>query len=156
MAVHKVVSTGFFLLLALIFQVVAQGRVDSAPQDSLTMALCSSVEQIVSRRTGDFRIDYYMGETQLNMKTMNGFLSLNSASLPYYRQSRIHRIGGLGVIVAGIGLIVADGFIPKPDFPVITLGGIATAIWGLTIVVGANDKIRLAIYHYNRDICKIK
>jgi hypothetical protein len=156
MTIHKAASAGLFLILGLISQAVAQGRVEDAPQDSLTMALCVNEEQIVSRRTGDFRIDFYMGETQLNMKTMNGFLSLNSASLPYYRQSRVHRIGGFGVILAGIGLIVADGFIPKPDFPVITLGGIASAIWGLTIVVGANEKVRLAIYHYNRDICKIK
>ena len=134
----------------------AQVRSPDQPQDSLTLALCSNPEQIVSRRSGDFKIEYYMGETQLNMKTMNGFLSLNSASAPYFRQFRIRRVGGIGILLAGIGLVVADGFIDVPQFPVYTLGGIATAIWGLTIFIGANDKFRLSVYHYNRDICKIK
>ena len=143
-------------VLCMVQETEAQIRTPDQPQDSLTLALCANQEQIVSRRTGDFKIDYYMGETQLNMKTMSGFLSLNNASLPYYRKFRVHRVGGIGIIAAGIGLIVADSFIPKPDFPMYTFAGIATAIGGFTVIVGANDKFRLAIYHYNKDICKIK
>ncbi|MBN1578392.1 MAG: hypothetical protein JW913_17655 [Chitinispirillaceae bacterium] len=120
------------------------------------MALCVNREQIVSKRTGDFRIDYYMGETQLNMKTMCGFISLNSASAPYYHQFRARRISGVVMIVAGIGLIIADGYIPEPAFPVITIGGVATSVGGIVIFFGANDKFRLAIHVYNKDICKIK
>ena len=111
---------------------------------------------MIPRRSGDFRIEYYMGETQLNMKTMSGFLSLNSASAPWFKKFRARRLTGIGVVLGGIGLIVADGFIKKPEFPIITIGGIATAIWGLTIYIGSNDTFRLSVYHYNRNICKIK
>ncbi|MBN1307428.1 MAG: hypothetical protein JXA18_05900 [Chitinispirillaceae bacterium] len=120
------------------------------------MALCVNQEQIVSKRSGDFRIEYYMGETQLNMKTMSGFLSLNGASAPFYRRFRARRILGLGMVAAGIGLIVADGYIPKPDFPLIAIGGIATSVGGVVVFIGANDQFRLAIHAYNKDICKIK
>ena len=134
----------------------AQPSSETHPEDSLTMALCVNQEQIVSKRSGDFRIAYFMGETELNMKTMRGFLSLNGASSPFFRQFRTHRFIGIGMMVAGIGLIVADGYITKPAFPIISIGGIATSIWGIGVFIGANEKFRLAIYAYNRDICKIK
>lgn len=126
------------------------------PEDSLTSSLCNNQEQIVSRRTGDFRIDYYMGETQLNMKTMTGFLSLNSASEPLYRQFRRHRIAGVGMMVGGIGLMIADGYITQPEFPVATLAGIGSLVGGVVMFFGANDKFRLAIHAYNKDICRIR
>lgn len=130
---------------------------DTPPSDdSLTAVLCNNQEQIFSRRTGDFRIDYYMGDVQLNMKTMTGFLSLNSASEPIYRQFRRHRIAGIAMMIGGIGLVVADGYVAQPSFPLITLTGIATSIWGIGVFVGANDKFRLAIHAYNKDICRIK
>ena len=97
-----------------------------------------------------------MNETELNMKTMSGFLSLNSASAPYYRKFRARRIAGIAMMAAGIGLAVADGYIPKPAFPVIAIGGIAVSAWGIGVFFGANQKFRLAIHAYNRDICNIR
>jgi hypothetical protein len=152
----KTIVTGLLLLSGVLSAVAAQSGTTDQPQDSLTMSLCNNPEQIVARRVGDFRIEYYMGETQLNMKTMSGFLSLNSASAPWFKKFRARRLTGIGVVLGGIGLIVADGFISKPEFPIITIGGIATAIWGLTIYIGANDTFRLSVYHYNRNICRIK
>ncbi len=128
----------------------------SNPEDSLTLALCDNPEQIVSRRAGDFRIEYYMGETQLNMKTMRGFLELNGASAPYYKKFKARRISGSLMMASVIGFIVLDNYVSRPSFPVITLAGIATSVWGFTVFLGANDKFRLAIHHYNRDICRLK
>lgn len=145
------------LLIAVAAPLFAQmNDPQSPPEDSITASLCNNDEQIVSRRNGDYRIEYYMGETQLNMKTMNGFLSLNSASKPFHTKFRTQRLSGTALIIAGIGLVIADGFISEPSFPVFTLGGVTAAVSGLAIYIKSNDKFRLAIHAYNKDICKIK
>jgi hypothetical protein len=149
----------YYSILTLVFftaQPFAQSPSTSFPEDSLTCALCQNNEQIVSKRNGEYRIEYYMGETQLNMKTMSGFLSLNSASNHQYRKFKAHRGGGIALVIAGIGCIVADGYITKPSFPFITFGGIAMSISGIVVYIGANEKFRSAIHAYNKDICKIK
>ena len=148
----------FILLQLLLFFSIAycQPQPVSLPEDSLTAALCNHQEQIVARRTGTYRIDYYMGETHLNMKTMKGFLRLNGASNPYYRQFKMHRFGGFSLFFGGIGLMIADRYIDKPNFPVYTIGGLTAMISGIVVGFGGNGKFRLAIYAYNKDICKIK
>ena len=126
------------------------------PQDSLTRALCRNQEQIVAQRNGEYRIEYYMGDTQLNMKTMSGFLSLNGASAPYYKKFKAQRIGGIALVIGGIGLMVAEGKISRPKAPVFLLGGVTASISGFVVFIRSNNKFRLAIYHYNKDICKIR
>ncbi len=120
------------------------------------MALCVNDEQIVSKRISEFRIAYFMGETELNMKTLTGFLSLNGASKPFYRNFRIRRLLGGAMFISGIGLVIADSYIGKPSFPVISLSGIAVSICGTAVFFRANKQFRLAINAYNKDICKIK
>jgi hypothetical protein len=126
------------------------------PQDSLTMALCKNDEQIVSRRTNEWRIDYYMGETQLNMKTMCGFLDLNGASKPIYASYRFQKNAGWVLFLGGIGMIIADGRISRPKSPVITLCGVAVSVSGIVTGYKSNEKFRRAIRAYNRDICNLK
>lgn len=125
------------------------------PQDSLTMSLCNNQEQIVSKRTNEWRIEYYMGETQLNMKTMSGFLSLNGASKPLYNNYGLQKIFGWVLFAGGIGAVVADGYVKEPDFPLLTLGGIGLSITGIVVGYNSNHTFQLAIRAYNRDICKI-
>jgi hypothetical protein len=151
-SIHYYIS--FVLLLPLLAQ--AQGNSNQATDDSLTRALCRNQEQIVAQRSGEYRIEFYMGDTQLNMKTMRGFLSLNSASNPYYKKFRAQRVSGIACVIGGIGLMVADRYISQPKAPISTLVGIATSISGVVIFVRSNNKFRLAIYHYNRDICNLK
>lgn len=125
-------------------------------EDTLTRELCNSNEQIVARRSGEYRIEYYMGETQLNMKTMSGFLELNSASKPWYNKYKMQKLSGISLFIMGVAAIIADGYIKKPSFPVISLSGIGISTMGLIVYVKANDKFRRAIYEYNKDVCKIK
>lgn len=128
----------------------------SETDDTLTMAQCVNQEQIVAKRTGDFRIEYYMEETHLKMKTMSGFLSLNSASKPIFTQYRTQKISGWVLFFAGIGLIIADGKISRPSFPIITLGGITSSVTGIVVGYRSNRLFRLAIYTYNKNICSQK
>jgi hypothetical protein len=144
----------FFLFLTA--NIVSSFAQMPLPQDSLTTALCKNDEQIVSRRTTEWRIDYYMGETQLNMKTMCGFLSLNSASKPIYNSYRIQKTLGWIFFLGGVGLVIADGKISQPEAPVITLCGIVMSVSGIVTSYKSNEKFRLAIRAYNRDICNIR
>jgi len=147
---YGVVSTFILVILQLSFGDT------SLPQDSLTTALCTNQEQIVSRRTNEWRIGYYMGETELNMKTITGFLTLNGASKPLFNQYRLRKTAGWVLFFGGIGLIIADGYIKGPPAPVLPLGGIAVSITGIVVGYKSNDSFRFAIRAYNRDICGIK
>ncbi|MCX7727608.1 MAG: hypothetical protein N2053_12260 [Chitinispirillaceae bacterium] len=144
---------GYFLVMLLNQLLFSQPYEN---EDTLTRELCNSNEQIVARRNGEYRIEYYMGETQLNMKTISGFLELNSASKPWYKKYKAQKLSGIGLFLIGVAAIVADGYIKKPSFPVISVGGIGTSAIGLIVYVKANDKFRRAIYEHNKDVCKIK
>jgi hypothetical protein len=152
---HGILFVAAFVLQPL-FPVLAQSAGDQAEVDTLTISLCNNQEQIVARQSGEYRIAYYMGETELNMKTMGGFLSLNSASAPLFRKFKMQRWLGVVAMIGGVGLIVADAKISRPAFPVYTLAGIATSIGGVVVFFRANDKFRLAIHAYNKDICHIR
>lgn len=141
---------------ALLFSYSGIRAQDKLPQDSLTTALCNNEEQIVSRRISEWRIGYYMGETELNMKTMAGFLSLNSASKPLYSQYRLKKTAGWVLVVGGIAMIIADGQLTKPAFPVWSIGGVAVSVTGLVVGFKSNGTFRKTIHAYNRDICNIK
>ena len=129
---------------------------DPFPQDSLTCAVCDNQEQIVSRRINEWRISYYMGETELNMKTMTGFLSLNSASKPLYNQYLFSKIASRVLFIGGVGLIIVDSKFIDSDFPYATLGGIGLSVTGIVVSYKSNNTFRLAIRAYNRDVCHLR
>lgn len=144
--------TGVFVLMVHLYIFAGE----PFPQDSLTTEICNNEEQIVSRRTNEWRIGYYMGETELNMKTISGFLMLNAASKPQYNQYRFRKTAGWILFFGGIGLIIADGQISGPPEPLLPLGGLAMSITGAVVGYRSNGAFRLAIRAYNRDICNIK
>lgn len=144
----------FFILLLLSFS-TAQIVPTAASEDTLTAALCRNPEQIVSK-LNEWRIEYYMGETQLNMKTMKDFLDLNGASSPYFHRFNRMRIGGIALFFGGIVLAIADSYITQPEFPLATVTGLSAALTGSVLFFRSNNAFRMAIYTYNKNICQIK
>ena len=67
MKLHEIV-----LLVCICCASVSGQSSEQNPTDTLTRSLCDNQEQIVSQRIGEYRIQYFMGETELNMKTMKG------------------------------------------------------------------------------------
>jgi hypothetical protein len=124
------------------------------PTDTLTRSLCNNQEQIVSKRVGEYRIQYFMGETELNMKTMKGFLSLNEASKPIYNSYRFQQVASWVLAIGGIGLIVADPRISRPKFPVISIAGAVSIGSGIYIGLRSNNTFFRAIYAHNKNICE--
>lgn len=125
-------------------------------QDSLTVRLCGHDEQIFTQRTSEWRIEYFMGETQLNMKTMSGFLSLNGASKPVYNRYLLEKYTGLALLFAGVGLLVADGRWIDSRGPYLAFGGIGISVSGIVVWYRSNETFRKAIWTYNKNLCKIK
>ena len=130
---------------------------DQNPTDTLTRALCDNQEQIVSRRVGEYRIQYFMGETELNMKTMKGFLSLNDASKPIYDRYRLMKAVSWMLGIAGIGLIGAvEPRVDTPKFPVYSVIGAGAVIGAFTIGIKNNRLMFESIYAHNKNICGMK
>lgn len=125
------------------------------PTDTLTRSLCNNQEEIVSKRVGEYRIQYFMGETQLNMKTMKGFLSLNEASKPIYDSYRFQQAANWVLAIGGIGLIAADLWVIKSEFPFFAVGVLSIGS-GIYIGIRSNKTFFRAIYAYNKNICEMQ
>lgn len=146
-------------LLLVIGSLTAQNGVmqgQDLPQDSLTVRLCDHDEQIFTQRTSEWRIEYYMGETHLNMKTMSGFLSLNGASKPVYNRYLFEKYAGWALFFTGVGLLVADGRWIDGNGPWVAFGGIGVSVSGIVMGFRSNETFRKAIWTYNKNLCKIK
>lgn len=145
------------LQIILLLTVVSAQKKEQNPTDTLTRALCDNPEQIVSRRAGEYRIQYFMGETELNMKTMKGFLSLNDASKPIYNRYRYIKAASWILGIAGIGLIgVVEPKIDTPEFPLYSILGAGAIVGAVTIGIKNNRLMFESIYAHNKNICGIK
>ncbi|NLG18195.1 MAG: hypothetical protein GX556_12755 [Fibrobacter sp.] len=121
--------------------------------DTLTAQLCSHPEQIFTKPSSTYRIDYWMGETMLNMRTTKGFLYNNGASRPFLQKYTALKVTGYTLTAAGAGLIITNIALKKPGFSPIGIAGYTSIVCGLTATFSANGKFRMAVYQYNRNIC---
>ncbi len=125
----------------------------SQETDTLTAQLCSHPEQIYTKPSSTYRIDYWMGETMLNMRTTKGFLYNNGVSRPFLQKYTALKVTGYSLAIAGAGLIITNVALEKPGFSPVAIAGYASIVCGLTATFSANGKFRMAVYQYNRNIC---
>jgi hypothetical protein len=137
----------FALLLSLFSLLTAQEK------DTLTSPLCAHPEQIFTKQSGTYRINYWMGETMLNMKTTKGFLYNNGASRPVLQKYTALKVTGYSLLCVGAGLIITNIALDNRGFHPVGLAGYASIACGFAASFSANGKFRLAVYEYNKNVC---
>lgn len=124
-----------------------------AQEDTLTQALCKHNEQIVSEVDG-IRVQYKIHGYTINGKTAGGYLHNNPASNPYFKRYQACKTSAYICTGLGFGAIITNLVIGK-GAP-LTLAGVGLAGFGLYINFRGNHLFRVAIYEYNKNICRIK
>lgn len=124
----------------------------SAQQDSLTAPVCAHPDQITAKMDGN-KIEYVMGEYQLNISTIKGYLYNDGFSKPYLKKYNALRGSSYAMLAGGLGLVIA-GF--STGKTLLSLGGLATAGGGLVIYFKSNNSFRKAIHEYNKSVCSNK
>lgn len=123
-----------------------------AEVDSLTAPVCRNPDQITAKIDGN-KIEYVMGEYQLNISTIKGYLYNDGASKPYLKKYNSFRGTSYLMLAGGLGGVVA-GFATGKSL--ITIGGCALAGGGVIFYFKSNDKFRKAIHEYNKSVCTNK
>ncbi|HEX3019800.1 MAG TPA: hypothetical protein VHP36_05845 [Chitinispirillaceae bacterium] len=140
----------FFSLI--FFSILSFASLVSAEVDSLTAPVCRNPNQIIAKLDGN-KIEYWMGEYQLNISTTKGYLYNDGFSKPYLKKYNLFRGSSYAMLGGGLGLVIAGFSIGKS---LISLGGLVSAGSGLVIYFKSNEKFRIAIHEYNKSICSSK
>ncbi|NLL14904.1 MAG: hypothetical protein GX267_15990 [Fibrobacter sp.] len=141
------VSLRFFL-----FSIICYATLVSAQQDSLTAPVCAHPDQIVAKLEGN-KIEYVMGQYQLNISTIKGYLYNDGFSKPYLKKYNALRGSSYAMLVGGVGLVIAGFSTGKTLF---SLGGLVTTGSGVVIYFKSNNSFRKAIHEYNKSVCSNK
>lgn len=127
-----------------------------AQDDSLTAPVCMNPEQIIAKMDGN-KIEYVMGEYQLNMGTIKGYLYNDFSSRTYLNKYKALRTTSYLMFAGGLGLVItgfSNGGSKAGTF--LTIGGFSVAGTGLVFYFKSNLKFREAIHQYNKSICSNK
>jgi hypothetical protein len=97
-----------------------------------------------------------MGEYELNVKTVKGYLHNNAASKPFLNKYSALRVSSAVMAGVGFGLIGTNIALHKPMFAPVGIAGWTMVIGAGVVFFKSNGKFRIAIHEYNKNLCKIK
>lgn len=132
-----------------IFSIFCYTTFISAQQDSLTAPVCSHPDQIIAKLEGN-KIEYVMGEYQLNISTIKGYLYNDGFSKPYLKKYNTLRGSSYVMLAGGVGLVIAGFSTGKTLF---SLGGLVATGSGVVTYFKSNNSFRRAIHEYNKSVC---